>query len=362
MINVFGCDAGELECEAASDSIRKGWMGLGPKVAEFEKKFSEKRNFPDFAMLDSGSNALAMAIKLLNLRPNSEILVPSFTWVACANAVEICGHKVKFCDVDYDTGNISRESISKSITKNTNAIMVVHYAGHPVEMEELKKFGVPIIEDCAHAVDSSYKKKSCGSFGEISIFSFDPVKNLATPEGGGITSPNTNIVKLARDLRYCGIAQSGYEAAKTKGKWWEYDILESAPKMIPTDVSAAIALVQLDRLEEMQAKRKIIWQRYKEELKNVDLPPEPPHYSKHSYFTFLIKIKNRNEAAKKLLSSGIYTNLRYHPLHLNKIYKQQDISLPVCEELNKSGLNLPLHPKLNMEEVDKIIQEVNNLA
>ena len=344
--------------DAAAAPVRDCWMGIGKRVAAFEKKFSEYRGIDNFVMLDSGSNALIMAVKLLDLPLGSEILVPSFTWVACANAVVVCGHKVRFCDVDYGTGNVSAETVVKSITKNTKAIMVVHYAGHPVEMDDLKIFGLPIIEDVAHAVVSSYKDVPCGSLGDVAIFSFDSVKNLATPEGGGLSSVDKSLVKKARDLRYCGISQSGLEASKSKDRWWEYQINECLPKMIPTDVSAAVGLAQLERLDVMQWRRKEIWDFYKAELKGVKLPPEAPPHCQHSYFTFLIKVGKRDELARKLLDNGIYTNLRYHPLHLNPIYKS-DQTLPNCERLNETGLNLPLHPRMTLDDAEKVVRHVS---
>ena len=178
MINVFGSLVGPEELEEIRSSLEAQWMGIGPKTASFEKSFSQSRGLPDFVLLDSGSNSLYMAVKLLDLPPGCEVIVPSFTWIACAHAVVLSGCVPVFCDVNPDTHNATLSTISAALTKKTKAVMVVHYAGLPVPVEEIAQLGLPIIEDAAHAVDSQRQGRSCGSLGDIGIFSFDAIKNL----------------------------------------------------------------------------------------------------------------------------------------------------------------------------------------
>ena len=167
MISVFGSDMGQKEIHNVIKCLESQWLSIGNNVKLFENNFKEKYNLNSFAMVDSGSNALFMAVTLLNLPKNSEIIVPSFTWLACAQAVLMAGHKPVFCDVDPITMNITREHIESKITKKTAAIMVVHYAGLPVEMTEIMELGLPIIEDAAHAVHSKYNGISCGNIADI---------------------------------------------------------------------------------------------------------------------------------------------------------------------------------------------------
>ena len=158
MISVFGSQVGMEEIEAVKAVMQAQWMGFGKKVDEFEAAYSAKYNIDNFALVDSGSNALYMATHLLDLPKGSDVIVPSFTWVSCAQAVLLAGHNPVFCDVDLDTMNATKETISAALTSNTKAVMVVHYAGLPVEMDDVLSLGLPVIEDAAHAVACSVKR------------------------------------------------------------------------------------------------------------------------------------------------------------------------------------------------------------
>lgn len=218
MISVFGSKVGKEELEEIRTSIENQWIGIGPKTKSFEENFSERLRLDDFVMLDSGSNSLYLAVKLLDLPAGSEVILPTFTWISCATAVVLNNCKPVFADIDLETQNITADNIAPIITDKTKAIMVVHYAGKPVKLDEIKRFGLPIIEDAAHAVDSKIGEKYCGSIGDVGIYSFDGVKNLAIGEAGGITSGSIEIMKKAKALRYCGIEKSGFEASTTKKK------------------------------------------------------------------------------------------------------------------------------------------------
>jgi dTDP-4-amino-4,6-dideoxygalactose transaminase len=240
--------------------------------------------------------------------------------------------------------------------------MVVHYGGLPVRVDEIQKLGLPIIEDAAHAVDSRLKGAACGGLGDVGIFSFDAVKNLAMGEGGGLTARDPARVERARRLRYCGIGKSGFEASASKDRWWEYAVTDFFPKMLPSDIAASIGLAQLRKLDKMQGRRKAIWETYQTEFKSLGWlvrPQEAPSDARHSYFTYCVRLPGgrRDAFAKYLYDKGIYTTLRYHPLHLNKIYGSA-AKLPNCEKLNEEALSLPLHPGLGVDDVAKIIETV----
>lgn len=365
MITVFGSLVGDQEINNVSLCMKSQWMGFGKSVELFEKKYSEKYNLNNFAMVDSGSNALFMAVTLLNLPKNSEIILPSFTWVSCAQAILLAGHKPIFCDVDIETMNVRAEDIVKVITPKTAAIMVVHYAGLAVDMNPIINLGYPIIEDAAHAVDSTYEGKPCGSIGDLGIFSYDAVKNLTVGEGGGITSKSCELIDRAKIMRYCGIGKSGFDSAvsnaSSKKRWWEYNIQEPFIKMLPTNIAANIGLAQLDRIDELQQRRKVIWDTYQDEFKNdnkIITPQDAKNGDKHSYFTYCIRVPKRDELAHFLLKEEIYTTLRYHPLHLNYLYSQTNIRLANCEQLNEDALSIPIHPRLTDIELEKVINKI----
>ncbi len=340
-------------------------MGFGKNVHIFEKKFMEKYGLPTFAMVDSGSNALFMAVKLLDLPTNSEVILPALTWVSCAQAVLLAGHKPIFCDVDLTTMNMRREDIEAKVTDKTAAVMVVHYAGLAVDMDSILALGYPVIEDAAHAVDSTYKGRPCGTIGDVGIYSFDAVKNLTAGEGGGITARLPERIERAKVMRYCGIGKSGFESATTnvgtKPRWWEYNIQEPFIKMLPTNMAASIGIAQLDRIDKLQARRKEIWESYQRELAGAPgliTPQEAKPGDRHSYFTYCIRVPKRDELAYYLLDEQIYTTLRYHPLHLSPLYRQMDVRLRNCEQLNTDALSIPIHPRMSDVDVDKVVEKI----
>lgn len=364
MINVFGSKVGQEEIKNISESINNQWMGMGPKVKAFESKMAERLKTDRFLLVDSGSNGLYMAVKLLSLPEGSEIILPSLTWVSCAQAVLLAGCVPICADVDLHTQNISAETIKPFITNKTRAIMVVHYGGLPVDMNPIMELGYPVIEDACHAVDSIHKGIACGLIGDVGVYSFDAVKNLAIGEGGGVVSRHTEYMDRATLLRYCGIGKSGFEASTCgNDRWWEYNIVEPFIKMCPSDIAAGIGLGQLEKLDELQGYRKEIWDIYQCEFSscaNIETPVDAQNGDRHSYFTYFIRIPNRNAVAKYLYDKGIYTTLRYHPLHMNKLYVgyQHGGRLTNCEELNETGLNIPLHPGLSMNDVDYIVEQI----
>ena len=363
MISLFGSNVGDEELAAIKECFDRQWLGIGPKTAEFETKMAEKLGVPSFVLLNSGSNSLHLALALLELPEGSEVILPSFTWIACANAVQLNRLTPVFCDVDVATCNMRPEDVAPKITPKTSAIMVVHYAGLPAGVDALKTFGLPIVEDAAHAIDSFDRGRHCGTMGDAGIFSFDAVKNLTTGEGGGVTTADPERLARARRLRYCGIAKSGFEASATKSRWWEYDISDSFPKMLNTDIGAAIGLVQLRRLPGFQRRRRDIWERYTHTFTTeswantwLDVPPGPEAGDQHSYFSYCIRLRagSRDRLAKFLYERDVYTSLRFHPLHLNAIYGSHD-RLPNCEWLNEHALNIPLHHRMTDAEVSQVL-------
>lgn len=363
MISVFGSDFGDLEKTNVIECLESQWIGFGGKVTEFESAFSKSLGYPEMVMVDSGSNALYLALKLLDLPPKSEVLLPALTWISCANAVYLNNLTPVFVDVEIDSMNVSLRTISDSVSPKTSAIMVVHFAGLPVDVPSLTNLNLPIIEDCAHAVYSKYSGMPVGSMGDISIFSFDAVKNLAVGEGGGITAKDQSLINRARELRYCGIRKSGFEAAtslKSDEKlWWQYDLTEPFIKMLPTNIAGAIGLAQLERRHILQNRRELIWNYYSKELQGIGdliLPIESNKNDVHSFFTYVIRTNQRDELAQFLLKNGVYTTLRYEPLNLYEVFKQSTRRLSNTELIARTALSIPLHPRITESDMDKIVK------
>jgi dTDP-4-amino-4,6-dideoxygalactose transaminase len=367
IISVFGSKVGKEELAEIKTSIENQWLGMGSKTRLFEDRLSKRLNLKGFVMLNSGSNSLYLAIKLLDLPKDSEVILPSFTWISCASTIILNGCRPVFCDVDLKTQNIDYRCVAPMITKKTSAIMVVHYGGKPVKMDEIKEFNLPIVEDAAHAIDSKIGEKYCGSIGDVGIYSFDAIKNIAIGEAGGLTSIYEELIEKAKKLRYCGIEKSGFEASATKNRWWEYHVADFFIKLLPDDIHASIGLAQLKKLDQNQKFRKRIWGIYNEELSKLhwlDLPVDAEENEQHTYFTYLIRLKNdkRDQLAQYLYDNNIYTTLRYEPLHLIPIYNSTHIRLKNSEILNETALNIPIHPNLEDEEVEYIIDHIKKFG
>ncbi len=368
LIQVFGSLVGTEELAEIRDCLDRQWIGMGPKTAELESSLAAHLGVEDLVLLNSGSNSLQMAVHLLDVPPGTgaEIILPSFTWVACAAAVVMCGHRPVFCDVDEATMNIDPDSVVRAIGPKTAGIMAVHYAGLPADMDRLLAFGLPVIEDAAHAIDSRLGSKACGTMGDLGIFSFDPIKNLAMGEGGAVVARKPEVLQRARDLRFCGVASSGFASACKRNRWWEHEIIGAFPKMTPSDLCAAIGIAQFRKLPSFQERRAAIWNRYQQGLADInwiDRPKEAQAGDRHSYFTYCVRIKNgrRDALAHALMEQGIYTTLRFHPLHMNPVYGGE-VSLPVSERLAETALNLPLHPRLSDADVDRVIDCVRRFG
>jgi len=367
MISVFGSKVGKEELEEIRTSIENQWIGIGPKTKLFEERFAKRLGLKDFVMLDSGSNSIYLAMKLLDLPAGSEVILPSLTWISCATAIILNNCKPVFVDVDFDSQNVTAEMIEPAVTDKTRAVMVVHYGGKPVKMGKIMELGLHVIEDAAHAVDSKIGDRYCGSIGDIGIYSFDGVKNLAIGEAGGLTANKAEMMKKARALRYCGIEKSGFEASVTKKRWWEYNVVDFFPKMIPDDISASIGLAQLKKLDGHQKYRKYIWDIYQEELGKVSwlkTPMDAEEGEQHSYFSYFIRLNNdrRDELAHYMYEKGIYTTLRYQPLHMIPIYNSTHLKLKNSELLNEIGLNIPLHPRLSEDDIGYIIKTISEFG
>jgi aminotransferase len=365
MISVFGCDIGEAEIASVVECMKSQWLGCGDRVSQFEREFARRKHLESFVMVDNGSNALFLAVKLLDLPPGSEVIIPSFNWVACAQAAVLAGHIPVFCDVDLRTMNVRRVDVEAVMTPRTAAVIVVHYGGLPVDIDPILELGLPVIEDAAHAVDAYSRGRPCGSIADIGIFSFDAVKNLTAGEGGGITAKSSELAERARTLRYCGIGKPGYSAAMENAderiRWWESQIHEPFIKMLPTDIAASIAKVQLSRLNELQARRRSLWEEYHSSLQGVGdliLPVEAPVDDQHGYFTYCLRTGYRDDLAHALLADKIYTTLRYHPLHMSEIYGQKHSHLPNCERLDSEALSIPLHPRMTSCDVEHVIASI----
>lgn len=363
MIQVFKPYIGDEEIEAVTEVLRSGWLGLGPKTAEFEKNFSEYIGVDYTVGVNSATSALDLSLKLLNIKNGDEVIVPTMTFVSTAHVVAYNLATPIFADCDLRTLGIDLEDVKRKITPKTKAIIPVHYGGRPVDMDRLKEVAgnIPIIEDCAHAAGSSYKGNKCGSLGDIGCFSFQAVKNLAMGDGGALTLNNKDIAERAKRLRWLGIDKGTWDRSETdKSYWWEYHVDEIGLKCHMNDIAAAIGIVQLKKLDQMNGRRKEIAAKYSEAFKNIDwieLPAEDDDDYKSSWHIYCIKVEDRDNLSVYLQEKGIATGVHYKPIHLYKCYGNKPF-LPQSEEVFKRILSLPMYPGMSDEDVENVVNTI----
>ena len=321
-------------------------------VAKFEKNFQDYIGAKSCVAVNSGTAALHLALSLENI-PNKEVILPSLSFVSTANAVLYNKGKVKFADIDPDTLNIDPDSVKKNISNNTKVILPVHFGGLSADLKKLEllaqQSNSSLIDDAAHAAGSKFNGKNIGSIGDISCFSFHPVKNLAMPTGGliALNNKNSNLSKkllLAR--RWCGI---------TARKGTEYDVKELGWNYYMNEFSAAIGIEQLTKLNKLNAKRFLVAKKFFEKINLERKMPLTPDCSYHFYW---ILVKNRTKFRKKMNEIGIETGIHYKPIHKMTLYQGQ--SLPVTEQISNEIVSLPTHPNLSQNDVDFIIESVND--
>lgn len=363
MIQVFKPYYDEREIQAVAEVIRSGWVGLGPKTAEFEKRFAEFSRVGFCVGLNSGTAALDMALKLLGINHGHEVMVPTMTFVSTAHAVVYNLATPVFVDCDPETLNLDIDDLRRKRTCRTRAIIAVHYGGRPVDMLRLREAAgdIPIIEDCAHAAGAAWQGQPVGGLGAIGCFSFHAVKNVAMGEGGAITLNDRAMAERAKRLRWLGIDKGTWDrTGLDKSYWWEYQVDEIGLKSHLNDIHAAIGLVQLEKVAESNARRAQIVEQYREGFRNteeIQMPPPDAPGDRCSWHLCEIKAKHRDRLSSFLKERGINTGVHYKPIHLYKCYGNRPC-LPAAEEAFKSILTLPLYPGLSDAHVERIIRTV----
>lgn len=365
MIQLFRPYLDETEVEAVANVLRSGWIGMGPQTARFEKEFARFIGASYAVGVNSCTAALDLAVNLLDIGAGDEILVPAMTFVSSAHCIVHNLAKPVFVDIDPATLNIDINDVAAKITPRTRAIIAVHYGGRPVEMDSLRRVadGIPIIEDAAHACGAEYNGQKCGTLGDIACFSFHAVKNLTMGDGGMLTLADEEKFKRAKRLRWMGIDRGTWD--RTEGDhtyWWEYDVREIGYKCHMNDISAAIGLVQLGKLNKMNCRRAEIANRYTEglcDLSWLKTPVPDNECSKSSWHIYCIQTNYRDELNQFLRERGVGTGVHYKPIHYYSCYEDRPY-LPITEKAFLRILSLPMHPGLTDKDVDYVIDTVRS--
>lgn len=363
MIQVFKPFMGQEEIDSVAEVIRSGWIGLGPKTAEFEGRFAEFSNVKHAVGVSSCTAALDLALKLLHINHGDEVIIPTMTFVSTAHVVAYNLATPIFADVDPVTMNIDLADVERKVTIRTKAIIPVHYSGRPMDIDALKEVadGIPVIEDCAHATGAKYKGRPVGGLGDIGCFSFHAVKNLAMGDGGVLTMNDRAWYERAKRLRWLGIDKGTWDRTEQdKSYWWQYHVDEIGLKCHMNDIAASIGLVQLDKLPQSNARRKEIVDMYFAglcDIAEVELPLEDDEVYQSSWHIFCIKCEARDDLSVFLRDNGVATGVHYTPIHTYKCYGNRTY-LKSAESLQHRILTLPLYPSLTSDEVQYVIDKI----
>jgi len=366
-IRLFKPSLTELELNSVKDAFERAWIGLGPKVAEFEEAWKKHLGCEVAIALNSATAALHLALRVFGFQKGKKVLVPAMTFSATASAVLYNDLIPVFVDSDPDTLGISLEDLDRKYDKDCVAVIPVHYAGHPVPMDKLvpwaRERGLKIIEDCAHTSGSVYKGKPLGTWGDIGCFSFEEKKVMTTGDGGMIVSNDPELLKDVKAMRWVGIDKDNWKTAQeyvTMNKdayHWFYELRILGYKYNMNDLAASIGLAQLKRLPEMNKRRSEIISKYLDGLKDLEniKPAIPYEPQKYVYQMFIIKSDEKEKVILYLKSKGIATGCHYTPLTMQPLFKPYASPCPIAETEYYKIITLPLHADLTNNEVNYII-------
>jgi dTDP-4-amino-4,6-dideoxygalactose transaminase len=349
--------------------LEDGYLGMGAEVGLFETDIARYLGVDPthVVCVSTGTSALHLSVEAL-VNPGEEVLVPSFTFLSSFQAISAAGAIPVSCDIYEDTLNINVEDAISKITSKTKAIMPVHYASNPANLEKIyelsRKFNLRVIEDAAHAFGCSFKSQKIGSFGDVVCFSFDGIKNITSGEGGAIVTADPKVLEIIKDARLLSIEKDS-EKRYAGNRSWDFDVKRQGYRYHMSNIFAAIGRAQLQRLDiDFSPKRKELVCTYRNMLEKnpyikLQVLAEKSEIVPH---IFIIRVLNgkREDLRNKLEEEKIPTGIHYKPNHLLSFYGKGNVKLPVTEKLYNEILTLPLHPELEISDIEKICSIINN--
>ncbi len=361
------------EIDEVVDSLKSGWIGTGPKVKKFEEDFGSYKSAKHAIALNSCTAALHLAMKVIGIKRGDEVIVPTMTFAATANAVIHAGGKPVFADCERDAMNLDPKDLERKITKKTKAIIPVHFAGRPCNMDAImaiaKENNLKIIEDCAHAIETEYRGKKAGTFGDIGCFSFYVTKNIVTGEGGMAITDNEGYANKIKILALHGMSKDAWKRFSDEG-YKHYQVVDSGYKYNMMDIQAAMGIHQLGRIDSYWKRREEIWNRYNEAFKDlpVFLPLPPEENTRHAYHLYTLLIDTgrakvaRDQFLDEMIKRNIGVGVHYTALHLHPFYQKafgyKAGDFPNAEWISERTVSIPLSPKLTDEDAQDVIDAV----
>ena len=373
---VFGApDIREEEIREVVDCLEGGWIGSGPRVAKFERAFAEYKSAPHAVALNSCTAALHLSLIASGVGPGDEVITTPLTFCATVNAIIHAGATPVLADVDSKTMNIDPVAVEERITDKTRALVPVHFAGNPADMDALvavsRRHNLKLIEDCAHAIETEYRGEKVGTFGDFGCFSFYVTKNVTTGEGGMmITSDEASAARI-KELALHGLSVDAWAQFGDTG-YKHYYVGDVGFKYNMMDLQAAIGLHQLDRVETSWKRRREIWQRYNEGLSGlpIDLPPDAGTGSRHSHHLYTILVDPKRcgidrdtfleEMAARNIGVGVhYVSIPEHPYY-HETFGWRPDEFPNARRIGRQTASLPVSPALSDDDVEDVVAAVTD--
>jgi dTDP-4-amino-4,6-dideoxygalactose transaminase len=373
---VFGSPViGEEEIAEVVDSLRSGWVGTGPKVQRFETMIGEYVGARQCRCVSSCTAALILALRVLGVGAGDEVLVPAMTFVASANAVEHAGATPVLVDAMPGTGLIDLDAAEAAITPRTRAIMPVHLAGRPVDMDRLNALrdrrGLLVIEDAAHSIGAEWRGRRIGAFGNLTAFSFYVTKNISTIEGGALTTEDAETAERVERLALHGLSVGAWQRYSDAG-FRHYEVVEPGYKYNMTDVQAALGLHQLPRLDRWIDRRAELWNRYDELLAGLPIrtPPPAQRGTRHARHLYQVLVEpdaplTRDQLLDALAARRIGTGVHYRGVHLHPFYREtyglDPADFPVATDISERTLSLPLSSQVTEADQDDVVSALTEV-
>ncbi|MBU2671319.1 UDP-4-amino-4-deoxy-L-arabinose aminotransferase [Hafnia paralvei] len=364
---------GEDEIAAVAEVLRSGWITTGPKCQQLESAFSQYVGAKHAIAVSSATGGMHVTLMALGIGAGDEVITPSQTWVSTLNVITLLGAEPVMIDVDRDTLMVQPAEIEAAITPKTKAIIPVHYAGAPADLTALREIAarhnIPLIEDAAHAVGTRFGEHMVGAQG-TAIFSFHAIKNMTCAEGGMVVTDDDELADKVRCFKFHGLAVDAFDR-QALGRKPQAEVVAPGYKYNLADINAAIALVQLEKLPAMNARRQQLVARYLQALQGSPLLPlkVPAYPHQHAWHLFMVRVDeslcgiDRNTMMEKLKEHGIGTGLHFRAAHTQKYYREKypDLSLPNTEWNSASLMTLPLFPDMQDSDVDRVVKALSDI-
>jgi perosamine synthetase len=368
---------GDEEIGAVVEALRSGWITTGGRVQTFERQFAEFVGARHAVAVNSATAALHLALDAIGLRAGDEVIVPTMTFAASAEVVAYFGAMPVLVDCRPDTLNLDPNDLERAISPRTKAIMPVHFAGHPCEMQRIgdiaQRHGLRVIEDAAHALPAAYDGKTIGAIGDLTCFSFYATKTITTGEGGMLTTECDEYAERARMMSLHGISRDAWKRYTAAGSW-RYEILQAGFKYNLTDIAASLGIEQLKRCNAFRDRRRAIAERYNQGLAGIDAIRRPACRTnvEHAWHLYVIQLRlkhlkiDRAQFIDALKAENIGTSVHFIPLHLHPYYRNRvgchAADLPNATRVFERICSLPIYPDMTDDDVDDVIDAVRRIC